>query len=803
MESIVYAMDWNQARENVVAGASWFEAGASGAEVIDQLRKPTALVCSSRGADKLALAGGRRKRDDLLLDMIRSSLVKGGTVLIPTDSSARVLELAYVLEHAWREASENSESDSVLTGAKLYLADKKAGMTMKYARSMLEWMDQGIVREFEEGEKGNAGSSHKKSDSQSSRNMNGHGRDGKAGQTEAKAVGPFDFKYLKFLEQKSKLLRVLASEEPRVIIASDSTLDWGFSKDILRSVARSPENLIILTERIVSAGDSRRDAGLGLGETFWQWYEERRDGVALESNSAGEQLEQVHTGGRELRIVDVERTPLESNELLLYQQYTATQRHLQNTMQSRSDTNIDNQADVVDDASSSSSSEESDSEQQGRALTFSAALAHSARNKLGLSDEELGVNILLRRKGVYDYDVRGKKGRERMFPYVVTRKREDDYGELIRPDEYLRAEEREEIEDQARESGPRGETKLGQKRKWDEVGGPSSSTGRGTSNGTSKRHQITGTAPQSGNGHIELNGESEPNVVDDSDSSDEETAEELFEGPSKVVSASSTVNVNARIAYVDFSGLHDKRSLEMLIPLIQPQKLILVGGLKDETVALANGCRDLLGAKIGAESTESAVEIFSPVVGEVVDASVDTNAWILKLSRSLVKRLHWQNVRDLGIVALTGQLKAAELNVKVDSVESSKKRQKVMNGESEPTDVQDSATSAGKDLPPTLDLLPANMAAATRSVAQPLHVGDLRLTDLRRLMQTAGHTAEFRGEGTLLIDGYVAVRKAGTGKIEVEGGALSAVNPAISRYDGSFFAVKRKIYEGLAVVAGS
>ena len=32
MESIVYAVDWNQARENVIAGAAWF-GGVGGAEV--------------------------------------------------------------------------------------------------------------------------------------------------------------------------------------------------------------------------------------------------------------------------------------------------------------------------------------------------------------------------------------------------------------------------------------------------------------------------------------------------------------------------------------------------------------------------------------------------------------------------------------------------------------------------------------------------------------------------------------------------------------------------------------------------
>jgi cleavage and polyadenylation specificity factor subunit 2 len=98
MESIVYAVDWNQVRENVIGGAAWF-GGIGGSEVIEQLRRPTALVCSSRGGNTIALSGGRRKRDDLLLDHIRTSVAKGGSVLVPVDSSARVLEIAWLLEH--------------------------------------------------------------------------------------------------------------------------------------------------------------------------------------------------------------------------------------------------------------------------------------------------------------------------------------------------------------------------------------------------------------------------------------------------------------------------------------------------------------------------------------------------------------------------------------------------------------------------------------------------------------------------------------------------------------------------------
>lgn len=786
MESIVYAVDWNQARESVVAGASWFGgSGASGTEVIEQLRKPTALICSARGADKFAPPGGRKKRDDMLLDMIRSCVAKGGTVLIPTDTSSRVLELAYALEHAWRDAEGSEANDNPLKGAGLYLASRKANTTMRLARSMLEWMDENIVREFEatEGVDPTTGQGQSKGGAQ------GHDKGGNKG------AGPFTFKNLRIVERKKRLEKVLTDGTPKVILASDSSLDWGFAKDSLRLVAEGPNNLLLLTEALNKTQlpeDTSESQRMTLGSMLWQWYEERKDGVALEKASDGELLEQIHSGGRELTWTDVRRAPLDPAEQLLYQQYLATKRQLQDTSQTRGQENLDNAADALDDRSSSTTSEDSETEQQGRVLNFSTSLAHVNRSKLGLSDEDLGVNILLRRRNVYDYDVRGKKGRERMFPYVAPRKKGDQYGEFIRPEEYLRAEEREEIDMQQRRSD--SQMKLGQKRRWDETG----PNGRRLSGGSSKRQHLN-----RGAGAVdELSFGEDMDGTEAAISSEDETDDQKFEGPAKAVYEQQSITINARLAFVDFMGLHDKRSLEMLIPLIQPRKLILVGGMKEETMALAAECGKLLSARPGV--SESAA-IFTPNIGEVIDASVDTNAWMVKLSNNLVRRLKWQHVRTLGVVALTGQLRGPEIIPPEDeSAESASKKMKLLKDESSSDAVSTldgSKPAADKsDVFPMLDTLPANMAAGTRSMARPLHVGDLRLADLRKIMQSAGYTAEFRGEGTLLIDGQVAVRKSGTGRIEIE--AASQSNQAVGRRAGSFLAVKMKIYEGLAIVAG-
>ncbi|KAF8860976.1 hypothetical protein BDZ45DRAFT_587628 [Acephala macrosclerotiorum] len=764
LESVVYAVDWNQARENVLAGAAWLGgAGGGGAEVIEQLRKPSALICSSRGGERAALPGGKAKRDELLLNMIKSAASKGGIVLIPTDSSARVLELAYLLEHAWR--AENTDDDSPLRTTKLYLASKNIGATMRYTKAMFEWMDDSIIREFE----ANAAVQSK----------------------EGSATGPFDFKHLRLLQRKGQIDRVLNETDNlgrsvgKVILASDTSLEWGFSRDVLRKIADDSRNLVILTERLVKPVNETEK--VSLARTLWSWLEEQKDGVVSETAKNGQALEQVPTGGRTVQLRDSKRVALDGSDLSVYQQWLATQRQLQTTTQSGVSNALETSADVVDDASSDSSSdsEDSETEQQGKALNISATMGQANRKKIGLSDEDLGINILIRRKGVYDYDVRGKKGREKMFPMAIRRKRNDDFGELIRPEDFLRAEERDEMDGQDMRQQPnKYDTKdtLGKKRKWDDVAAPNE---RRMSNGNNKRHNGRDTRDS-------------PDLADmlpgvEDDPSDDEADEEIT-GPSRLEQTTESLSLNVRLAFVDFAGLHDKRSLHMLIPLIQPRKLILVGGIKDETLNLANDCRKLLAAQFGASDT--AVDVYAPEIGTVVDASVDTNAWAVKLTDTLVKRLIWQNVKGLSIATITARLEHMSHIIPDPDAERSNKKQKLLKDDSEEVEISNGLGLARVPEMPTLDVLPSNMISATRSVAQPLQVGDLRLADLRKIMQSSGHTAEFRGEGTLLIDGTVTVRKTATGRIEVE----SIDSPLAARQRSTFYAVKSKIYEGLAVV---
>lgn len=727
LESIVYAVDWNQGRENVYAGAAWLGgAGGGGAEVIEQLRKPTALVCSSKGATKPALP--RAKRDDPLLETVQACVAQGGTVLIPVDSSARVLELAYLMEHAWRRhASTNGQ----LHSAGLYLAGRSIHSTMRYARSMLEWMDERIVQEFEDVADG-------------SKRTHGPGDDGNA----SKQGGPFDFKFLKLLDRKGQVDRLLASHSEnaspvgKVILASDSSLEWGFSKDTFRALVHDPKNLVILTG--LPAPPS--DGSTALASTFYRWW---RDAVAEREKEGSDTVKtgvgadgvlvQVPGEGREAEVRNALRQPLEGDDLAVYRFWLAQQRQLQDTVQTGGGTALETTLDD-DDVSSESSSDSEDSEthQQGKALNVATTLGRATRKKAVLADEDLGPNILLKKRGVYDYDVRGKSGRDAMLPVPVQRRRADEYGELIRLEDFVKAEERDE-DGQDGEHAAKDEVEtLGKKRKWADSAPHKGHQG----SGPDKRPKLEGNVAD----EQEVAVTDGPKISELDDVPDEE--EDTTTGPYRLAITTDTITVNLKIAFIDFSGIHDKRSLHMLIPLIQPRKLVLTGGSPEDT--------DELAADLPQLTAQNPMDIFKPDMGASVDASADTNAYNVNLAPTLVKGLRWQEVGGVRIATLIGRL------------------------------------TVGENAAFVLDTPAALAGMAASHTVTPFHVGDLRLANLRKDLRDSGYSTEFMGEGTLLVQNSVIVRKAATaGRISVEAAGWETDTVQM---------VRRMVYEKLAVV---
>ncbi|KAF8251201.1 hypothetical protein K440DRAFT_615779 [Wilcoxina mikolae CBS 423.85] len=790
-ESIVYAVDWNLSRENCLRGAAFL--GGEGGRVQEALLKPTALVCSSKNATITNMAGGRKKRDEILLETIRKTAVeRGGTVLIPTDSVGRVLELAYLLEHAWRKDQKFSGKGNQGKGIGLHLAGRKVKRLGQVIGSMLEWMDEAVVREFESiAEKSSHGGN--RNNRRGAGNKDQDQKDGTSEVTGNKA-GPFDFLYLNLISTLGQLTRALNSNDGRgkVIIASDSSLEWGFSRDALLKLASDDKNVVVLTER----GEGKT----GLSGQLWQGWKE-----ATTTNEDSPAIGQIVPIDESHEIETSSKIRLEGDELQSYQRHMAARQALTSQHQSLMSTSglPPGVAADQDDEDASSSSDDSDSERQGKALTTATSKKISHATVMmggavpaGVSEKvDIGVNILLRGEGIYDFDVRGAKGRNRMFPFQVRRKRVDEYGEVVRPDDYMRAEERQD-EDLADDEGEKHEETrvMGKKRKWDEELVKPGSGARRSSKGVAEMGKRKGVhrRKKASKAASDNNDDYDPEAQDSaeegeiSESSEGEDDEEVLAAPSKLTTTSDTIRIQISATFIDFTGLHDQKSLRMLLPLIDPKKLILIGGKREETKYLAEFYREK--AALSSRGGGTGTNVFSPQIGNTVNASVDTNAWTVKLGSTLSRGLKWQNVRGLGVVHVIGRV------APVETEPDSKKQKTITAG--------DESSNPDEDKVLVLDVLPPALAAATRSVAQPIHVGDIRLADLRKVLHDDGHTAEFKGEGVLLVDGVVVVRKTGVGNISIEDGGGGFSMTGSGGRGTTFVKVRQKVYDGLAVVAG-
>lgn len=737
-ENILYAISWNHLRDAHLSSAS-FLPGPTG--VSEEFLNPTALICSPYNCLPGQISTPRKKRDDLLLSAIRKAAFAGGTVLIPTDSAARILELAYLLEHDFRSKSSNWAS----SGATISLAVRTAGRTFRYVRALLEWMDESMVKEFESVTHNNNPSSSRRKPKTSA----------SGDKEDDKLYGPFDFRHLKLVEHKHQLTKILSRKGGKVVITSDKSLEWGFSTEVVKSIAGDERNLIVLTER-----GSEGTAG---GYLYKKWRE-----LCLSTSSKKEETPDATIMGQVVKLDNVLldmnvglKIPLNQSELHTHNEYLkllsadTKDPDLSLSLLEPSDTitaaNVAADDDDIANVSSSSDEEDEDEDStlQGKSLSTGLQTRKALGAGGGIIDE--GVNVLLKNKGIHDWDVRHAKGRNRMFPFSVQRRKFDDYGEVVRVEDFIRAEEDvvpvtgvkgEKIEFLGGRSGgvvlPGGDEEggIGRKRKWDKVSTTTNKRG-GNTHASKKLKQGRKGRERS------LSIESSDGAISESDESDEYEPEDVTNtnttGICKLVINTTTVMLKNNLVFVDYSGLSDGRSLRMLLPQLKPKKVVLVGGTVQETEILGKeveGMMEKERRKLGIddEEDEREKEVFMPKVGEVVNVGGETEVWSLKLSDGLVKMLKWQSVGGLGVVHVVGRI-VLDTSTRDIKSESIKDEDTPMTEQSEPQ----------KPAQLLLDILPSTTTSTQKST-KPIHVGDIKLPELRKVLLEAGHTAELTGE---------------------------------------------------------
>jgi Cleavage and polyadenylation factor 2 C-terminal len=169
-------------------------------------------------------------------------------------------------------------------------------------------------------------------------------------------------------------------------------------------------------------------------------------------------------------------------------------------------------------------------------------------------------------------------------------------------------------------------------------------------------------------------------------------------------------------------------------------------------------------------------EIFVPEQDQTIDVSVTTHQYELRISDEIAKSIKWQTVQNQQVAHIIGSITPAPSPTQ-------------QNGTPQPE-----STALIRPLP---TLSPLSLKTSAIPAARPLHVGEVRLLELKTRLQKEGHSAVL-GEGVLVCDGVVRVMKD-------EGGRGVKIEGVVGGKEGmrslkAFWDVRKAVYEGLAVV---
>ncbi|KAK0400699.1 hypothetical protein QR680_015406 [Steinernema hermaphroditum] len=110
-----------------------------------------------------------------------------------------------------------------------------------------------------------------------------------------------------------------------------------------------------------------------------------------------------------------------------------------------------------------------------------------------------------------------------------------------------------------------------------------------------------------------------------------------LERPTKCVTSKTKVEVLCRVEYIDFEGRSDGESIKKFLGQIKPKQLILVHGSPEATQHLSDYVK---------ENDLVQGSVFTPCLGEVVDATIESHILQVVLNEQLMSSLVFQKVKD-------------------------------------------------------------------------------------------------------------------------------------------------------------
>lgn len=205
---------------------------------------------------------------------------------------------------------------------------------------------------------------------------------------------------------------------------------------------------------------------------------------------------------------------------------------------------------------------------------------------------------------------------------------------------------------------------------------------------------------------------------------------DALNNPSKRICETKTIVLNVNLIPFSLENIVDQRSAAVIWPLLKSRKIILLGPPEAQNKTIIN---NLNKKNIDVVKTRFSDKIVIDTKIKTLDISID-----MKLDQLL----NWQKIgNDHTIAQVVGRL--VKEQPKDHGNEHYHSREKlILKALDKPSVLHPTGT---------------------------LSVGDVRLAELKRKLTEQDHSAEFKGEGMLVVDNEVAVRKINDGETIIDG----------------------------------
>eukprot|EP00823_Brevimastigomonas_motovehiculus_P006165 TRINITY_DN4974_c0_g1_i1.p1 TRINITY_DN4974_c0_g1~~TRINITY_DN4974_c0_g1_i1.p1 ORF type:complete len:729 (+),score=157.35 TRINITY_DN4974_c0_g1_i1:99-2285(+) len=211
--------------------------------------------------------------------------------------------------------------------------------------------------------------------------------------------------------------------------------------------------------------------------------------------------------------------------------------------------------------------------------------------------------------------------------------------------------------------------------------------------------------------------------------------------PTKTIIEDITMQVKLQVMFIDFEGRSDGRSIKTILSRVAPRKLILVRGSDSAKDELSRYCT----------SKNVCKEVFVPKNNQNVDVTSETSIYRINLTEQLLASLDFVKIGDYDIAY-------ADAEMKVDYLHSSI---------------------------PVLQQISQQEVKGHAAV----FLGDLKFSELKRILNKAGMQAEFYGGILVCAGGAVNIRKISPTQISIQGSLCEDYFKIRSLLYGKYWAI--------------